>query len=214
MPKKEALERFHKESIAAAADTLFSGRGMDKTTMDDIAREAHYSKATLYTYFKSKDEIFYYNVLDGMKLLHARLQSTLKKEADTRTTYLDICNELAKFCEEKPLYFHSMLETIASDAQSRTETPVLNDIFQMGEALNDDVDILVKRGIEQGFFDADFPSLPTGSVHWAALSGIVSFAIQKQDYIYQRMGMRKEDFLQFGFQMMFHSIAKEIGDGS
>ena len=57
MASKEALQQFHKDMISCAADRLFQCNGFDKTTMDDIAREADYSKATLYVYFKSKDQI-------------------------------------------------------------------------------------------------------------------------------------------------------------
>ena len=54
MSKKQALTEFHRGSILAAAERLFAEKGTEKTTMDDIAREAEYSKATLYVYFQSK----------------------------------------------------------------------------------------------------------------------------------------------------------------
>ena len=47
MSKKQALTEFHRGSILAAAERLFAEKGTEKTTMDDIAREAEYSKATL-----------------------------------------------------------------------------------------------------------------------------------------------------------------------
>ena len=59
MSKKQALTEFHRGSILAAAERLFTEKGTEKTTMDDIAREAEYSKATLYVYFQSKEEIIF-----------------------------------------------------------------------------------------------------------------------------------------------------------
>ena len=56
MSKKQALTEFHRGSILAAAERLFAEKGTEKTTMDDIAREAEYSKATLYVYFQSRSE--------------------------------------------------------------------------------------------------------------------------------------------------------------
>ena len=38
----------HRSRIADAAGNLFSQRGLTSVTMDDIARESGYSKATLY----------------------------------------------------------------------------------------------------------------------------------------------------------------------
>jgi len=43
--------------ILEAAITAFSRAGLHNTTMQDIAREAGYTAASLYTYFKSKQEI-------------------------------------------------------------------------------------------------------------------------------------------------------------
>ena len=69
MSKKQALTEFHRGSILAAAERLFTEKGTEKTTMDDIAREAEYSKATLYVYFQSKEEIINAILLSGMLLL-------------------------------------------------------------------------------------------------------------------------------------------------
>jgi AcrR family transcriptional regulator len=44
--------------ILRAAEHVFQKWGSNKTTMEDIAREAGKGKSTLYYYFQSKDEIF------------------------------------------------------------------------------------------------------------------------------------------------------------
>ncbi len=48
----------NKKFILKAAEKIFSRSGYIQTTMDEIAREAQFSKATLYRYYRSKDEIF------------------------------------------------------------------------------------------------------------------------------------------------------------
>jgi len=213
MAKKETLEQFHREMISAAADRLFSRQGMEKTTMDDIAREAEYSKATLYVYFKGKDEIFYYIVLKGMNLLHKTLQQALSEHEGARDAYCAMCCALAEYCDEHPLYFDSILETVASDAESRAASQVLSEIYTVGEELNQDVEALIRRGTEQGVFRAGLPTLPTGLVHWAALCGIISLANKKRDYICQRMGMDRGEFMHFGFDMLLRSILPRSEEG-
>jgi AcrR family transcriptional regulator len=47
-----------KQQIREAARSLFQKWGLQKTTMEDIAKAAEKGKSTLYYYFKSKDEIF------------------------------------------------------------------------------------------------------------------------------------------------------------
>ena len=47
-----------RKAITAAAVSLFSTKGYDKASIEDIARAAGIGKATIYTYFPTKDEIF------------------------------------------------------------------------------------------------------------------------------------------------------------
>ncbi len=48
-----------KGQIIKTAQKRFSRHGLVKTTMEEIARDLRMGKATLYHYFKSKEEIFY-----------------------------------------------------------------------------------------------------------------------------------------------------------
>lgn len=47
-----------RKKILEGADKLFQKYGFNKTTMEDIAKEAGKGKSTLYYYFKNKEEIF------------------------------------------------------------------------------------------------------------------------------------------------------------
>ena len=47
-----------KAEILKAAERVFQKWGSNKTTMEDIAREAGKGKSTLYYYYQSKEEIF------------------------------------------------------------------------------------------------------------------------------------------------------------
>ena len=52
-----SLGRGARERILAAADTLFSQRGINGTTMNDVYLAARVSKRTLYQHFSGKDEL-------------------------------------------------------------------------------------------------------------------------------------------------------------
>lgn len=60
MPKiSEEKRRQRKTDILKTALGLFSQKGYYATSIDDITREAGISKGLIYTYFKSKEEIFF-----------------------------------------------------------------------------------------------------------------------------------------------------------
>ena len=47
--RKKEPRSVHREKIASAASVLFMDKGIVATSMDDIAKAAGYSKATLYS---------------------------------------------------------------------------------------------------------------------------------------------------------------------
>ena len=67
--RKKEPPSVHRSQIAQAASALFLEKGTAAVSMDDIAKAAGYSKATLYVYFENKDEIVSALTLDSMKKL-------------------------------------------------------------------------------------------------------------------------------------------------
>lgn len=60
MPKiSEEKKKQRQKDILKTALGLFSSKGYYATSIDDITREAGISKGLVYTYFKSKEEIFF-----------------------------------------------------------------------------------------------------------------------------------------------------------
>ncbi len=64
-----------RKAITESAVQLFTEKGFEKTSIEDIAREAGIGKATVYTYFSTKDEIFMSFCDEEMADSFARLQS-------------------------------------------------------------------------------------------------------------------------------------------
>jgi AcrR family transcriptional regulator len=59
MTRKERERATRRKEIIDAAQNLFISKGFENTTMDEIAEKAEFGKPTLYSYFKSKDEILF-----------------------------------------------------------------------------------------------------------------------------------------------------------
>ncbi|MBN2225835.1 MAG: TetR/AcrR family transcriptional regulator [candidate division Zixibacteria bacterium] len=68
--------------ILQAARTMFSQYGLKKTTTDDIARDAHVSKATVYKYYRNKAEIFDDVVDMESRQLLEMIRSAIERETD------------------------------------------------------------------------------------------------------------------------------------
>ncbi|MEA3447555.1 MAG: TetR/AcrR family transcriptional regulator [Bacteroidota bacterium] len=74
-----------KENLVTAAQKCFSKFGFQKSTMNDIAREARKGKSSLYYYFKSKEEIFEAVVKTEAEIFKTEVKKTLNQESDLKT---------------------------------------------------------------------------------------------------------------------------------
>lgn len=64
--RKKEPQSVHRKAIALVAQDLFLQKWIEHTSMDDIAKISGYSKATWYVYFKSKEILTSYLVLQSM----------------------------------------------------------------------------------------------------------------------------------------------------
>ena len=62
MGLRELKKRQTRELIADTAWRLFAERGFDRVTVAEVAREAQVAEATVFNYFPTKEDLFYYRL--------------------------------------------------------------------------------------------------------------------------------------------------------
>ncbi len=205
--RKKEPPSVHRESIATAASKLFLEKGIAATSMDDIAKVAGYSKATLYVYFKNKEEIVGILVLGSMKKLYDCIVSALAAQESTRARYDLICEGLVQYQEAFPFYFEMALGKINVDFENRDYLPEEKETYLVGEKINEKLKDFIKEGMEKGDLRGDLEMMPAIFHFWGMLSGIIRLAANKEAYIAKAMDLSKEQFLEYGFSMLYRSIA-------
>lgn len=205
--RKKEPKSVHRENIAAAASALFLEKGITATSMNDIAKTAGYSKATLYVYFENKEEIVGFLVLTSMKKLYGYITSALEQEETTKARYDLICQGLVWYQEEFPFYFKTVLDKINIDFEGRDYLPEEKETYQIGEEINEKLKDFLISGIKKGELRDDLAIMPTIFNFWGMLSGLIQFAANKEEYIKKTMGLSKIQFLEHGFYMLYCSIA-------
>lgn len=60
-----------------AAEKLFSEKGYEQTTIEDISKASEYSRRTIYAYYESKEDILHHIVEKGL----IELKMTLKTQS-------------------------------------------------------------------------------------------------------------------------------------
>lgn len=205
--RKKEPKNVHREKISAAASALFMKKGISETSMDDVAKAAGYSKATLYVYFEDKEEIVGILVLKSMRMLYDYICSALEQQETTKARYDMICGGLVRYQEEFPFYFKMVLDKINIDFENQSCLPEEKETYRVGEDINEKIKEFLLFGIEKGELRSDIEIIPTIFTFWGTLSGLIQLATNKEEYIKSAMGLSKKQFLEYGFSMLYHSIA-------
>lgn len=112
MSKKELV----KEKIGRSAMQCFAKFGLDKTTLDDIAQAVGLNKASLYYYYRNKEDIFIEVALkEGEDFINSLQETTLLKEG--------IENRTAFYLESRFNYYKNVLN------MNRVSVDTLNKIL-------------------------------------------------------------------------------------
>ena len=99
-----------RQGVLDAAADLFMALGYGAVSMDAIARAAGVSKATLYAYFSSKDQLFATIIGEACRQNMAGATSLPGGETDLRTALIDFAGKLLRFLlEDRALAIHRVV---------------------------------------------------------------------------------------------------------
>lgn len=198
--------RYNKNNILETAKKLFVEKGIEQTTMSDIAKTADYSKSTIYVYFKSKDDIFHHILFEHMSALKDGLKNCIDQNISMEDTYAAICATLIDCYNASPLFFESLLKRIEVSREAIEAEPILGEIYLVGEEVNNIIEEFILRGINEHKIRSDIKVLPTVFMMWASLCENIIMAEDKKEYIAMQMKLSKEEYLQYVFSTLLQSI--------
>ncbi|MCD6507926.1 TetR/AcrR family transcriptional regulator [Candidatus Poribacteria bacterium] len=155
-----------KELIVKKARELFARYGMKKTTMEDIASACGMGKATLYYYFKGKEDIFRAVIKEEFEIYRRRMEENLSKaksphdkiRAFVRTRSV-VLKELANYYETLTAEYLDHYAFVERERQRLTNWEI------------DTMQAILEEGVRQGLFDVSDTRL-TAVVLVFALKGL------------------------------------------
>ena len=128
--RPQHLER--REQLLAVAKKIFAERGFQSTTMDDIAKEAGFTKPILYQFFQSKTELYKEIVAQiAQSMIHSLSKAVNSVEAPRAKievafrVYFDMAKPQVN-CESLKLGLsHSWFPTLISQSATTTVASLL-----------------------------------------------------------------------------------------
>lgn len=99
--RKQQRRKENKIFILDAAENIFAQKGYAQTTVDDIADEAQFSKATIYRYYKSKREIFAEIIMNSMFEIRKGVQEIQRKDMGAVAKVEDLIRYILTYYHRK-----------------------------------------------------------------------------------------------------------------
>ncbi len=206
--RKERERERRRQQIIVAAKRVFSDKGFNKATMEDIASEAELSPGTLYLYFKNKEELYaslslrilqYFNI----RVQHVNDEKTLDPEGKMRVlreAMFDVYNF-------DPLTIINLFHLQSSETLKNLSPEFLDEINELSRKSIGGIAKIIEDGIKSGVFIDRHP-IALADIFWSLFSGVILWEAsknilnQEKDYL--------KNTLDIAFDIFTKGITKSI----
>ena len=157
--KRQLEERkMRQERILLGALTVFKAKGLEGATMDEIANESGFGKATLYYYFKSKEEVFSAILKEGWEEIWHSLEPIIAEQDSPRRTFVNVLIKIAENAQSRPGLFEFLFNV--PKAIKLDEQPWKDYQLRLYTVLQE----LLEDGVSKGEFPKVQPQLMFNSL--------------------------------------------------
>jgi AcrR family transcriptional regulator len=185
LERKEREKQEMRDSILNVATEMFIEEGYDKTSIRKIADKIEYSPATIYLYFKDKDEIFHAIHDKGFEKFFALMEST-RSIANPFDRLVKLSDLYIDFAYENPEYYDLMF-IMRAPIEALTHS---NEDWACGFRAYDALKSIIKDCMEQGYMKKMDIELAALSI-WSFKHGMTSLAIRNRFKMYSEAEVKK-----------------------
>jgi AcrR family transcriptional regulator len=174
--RKENMKQEKAESILNTAKKMFARYGLQKTTLDEIARMARVAKATIYNYFGSKDRVY-------LEVLRREANEIVKKISFSVDQEVLPGDKVIAFARAKFRYMREAINILNLEREGIEKLlPGAESI--RSELFEREVNIIrsiLEEGIEKGIFRLSNVSLTASAIGHALRGFEFNWLVQESE---------------------------------
>lgn len=203
--QKPIIAALHRAQMIDAAHKLFLEKGFKETTIDDISKASGYSRRTIYTYYKSKEDLLYQILVQGLEALKKDIETAIAKSDDDFIHQFDaICQAMHHYHQQYP--YSVMMINQTSSSKLESSNALLQPILLTGYQINERLTEWISQGQANGIVLADLPAEPTVYILWSNITSLINLAQTKESFFLTHLGITQEAFLEMGFKQLLNGI--------
>ncbi|GHO83778.1 TetR/AcrR family transcriptional regulator [Dictyobacter formicarum] len=179
--RREQEKEELRQTILKVAAILFLERGYDRFSMRQLAEEIGYSAATLYLYFRDKDELLFTVVDESFARFEQQLAQAATLSADPWERLAALAQAYVGFGLQNPVHYQLMFmwrTDFLTQVRPGEQQPRLSALRVLQETIQFAMDEgVMEAGNAQSYSD----------VLWATMHGIVSLTISMPGFDNERI---------------------------
>jgi TetR/AcrR family fatty acid metabolism transcriptional regulator len=121
--KEEVVGEFRCTSIQDAAMRVIARKGVEETTIQDVADEAGIAKGTVYVYFRDREELFARTADRAFEMLVARMDPVFDVVSSFSEKLMNVVTTQLEFFDENRALFRATLALSQKDANHKKKSP-------------------------------------------------------------------------------------------
>lgn len=199
--RKQREKERRRQEILGAAREVFSAKGFNTATMEEIASKAELSPGTLYLYFKNKEELHTSLSIDILAYLGEEIAKVVDQDISVeekigrfRDVFIDVYD-----------YDSSILINLfhlqSGETLQNLSDEVMAELKKYSSRAHQAIITVVREGIETGIFVEEHP-VALADVLWATYAGVVLWVDSK------RLLNDEKDFVKPTLKTAFNIIIK------
>jgi len=193
-----------RQQIIDAAEKVFTSRGVCDATIESIAEEAELSPATLYLYFKNKDELYASLNLRMLEVLVQKTEDVYHQDRlNPENKIMALKKALYEVYEHNPLNVINVLRFQSSEELRKLSPELSSQIKDGARKYLGAIAGIYKDGVDEGVFLNRHPTA-FADIVWGLFTGVVLWEETKRGFD------SKKDFLRPTLELAIEIICRGI----
>ncbi len=177
--RKQREKQRRRRDIINAAQKIFSVKGFNSATMEEIASEAELSPGTIYLYFKNKEELHTSLSIDILKYLSTQIHKVVNQDIHVEEKIERFRDVFIDLYDHDPNILINLFHLQSGETLHNLSDEVMAQLKQNSAQAHGAIIQVIKEGIEKGIFIDEHP-VAMADVLWGSYAGVVLWVDSKK----------------------------------
>ncbi len=177
--RKQREKELRRDQIINAARKVFSSKGYNTATMEEIADQAELSPGTLYLYFKNKEELHTSLSIEILEHLTRKVKKVVTRDISVDEKLEQLKNVFIEVYEYDSMILINLFHLQSGETLRNLSSDVLRRLKKASSQAHGAIVEVIREGIEKKYF-IDVHPVALADVVWATFSGVILWVDSKR----------------------------------